>query len=500
MPMTQDAEPGWRLLALWEHLGLSVAHVATQMAGDIAGFVQSAPDRLGHVVLCVPARLDPAPFVPVAGRMTVIAGERGVTATVASVVQARLPDASRWVLTGYDAPGWADVVAERTGEIVEVLSGLPPLPPAALPAGARSHAGISYTVAGSGPPLVLLPFFLAPSQWEPAIASLAERFTVIVLGGRHLGGVAALEDRAAGTSYRAVVGTLWDAMGIGTGDRVLDVGCGSGALDRLLAARLPGGHITATDLNPFLLREAGSLAEEDGCGDRITFQEVNAERLPFADGTFDAAFSVTVLEECDADLGLRELYRVVKPGGRVGVIVRAIDLRQWWNLDLPVALKRKVDVPPQSVGPLGVADASLYPRMRRAGFEGLSCFPSMVTFDKPDGPIWRYREDHVLAQLTGAETEVWRKATQAARDVGLLFMANALHCAVGRKHMREIRCSVCVKPNPALGWTCWMRPMPPVRGQERSRCGSRTRASAGRMCMPMSGPTGTVSWCRICLS
>ncbi len=430
-PMTQDA--GSRLLALWDHLGLTVAHVATQMAGDIAGIVQAAPQRLGGVVLCVPSRLDPAPFVSVAGRTVLIAGQHGLTASVTAAALARLPGASRHVLTGYDAPGWADVVADRTGEILDIFSRVPPLPPVSLPEGAGSHAGITYTIQGAGPPLVLLPFFLAPSQWEPVIPALAQRFTVIVPGGRHLGGVAALEDRAAGASYRAVVGSLWDAMEIGPGETVLDVGCGSGALDRLLARRLTQGHIVATYVNRFLLREAALLAE----GAPIAFQQANAERLPFADGTFDSAFSVTVLEECDADQALRELYRVVRPGGRVGVIVRAIDLPQWWNLDLPADLRRKVEIPPQSVDSLGVADASLYPRMLNAGFAALSCFPSLVTFGNPDGPIWRYREDHVLAQFSAAETSVWRAATGTARDRGLLFMTNPVHCVVGTRPKGE---------------------------------------------------------------
>ena len=170
-----------------------------------------------------------------------------------------------------------------------------------------------------------------------------------------------------------------------------------------------------------------------GLTDRITFQEANAEKLPFQDESFDAAFTVTVLEECDADQALRELYRVVKPGGRVGVIVRSIDLPQWWNLSLPPELKRKVEIPPQSVAALGVADASLYPRMRAAGFVSICGFPSLVTFDNPDGPIWRYREDHILSQLTDPETAIWHSATRAARTEGLLFMANPMHCAVGTK-------------------------------------------------------------------
>ena len=71
--------------------------------------------------------------------------------------------------------------------------------------------------------------------------------------------------------------------------------------------------------------------------------------------------------------------------------------------------------------------------MRLAGFDNLHCFPSLVTFDNPDGPIWRYREDHILAQLTESETVVWRTAIRTARETGLLFMANPMHCVAGTK-------------------------------------------------------------------
>jgi SAM-dependent methyltransferase len=433
--MSQQPTLTERLVSLWDHLGLRAAHVATQMPGDVADLARLHPDRISGLLLCVPSRLDPAPFAAVAARTVMIAGERGMTAEVTARAEPRLPGSRRIVLSDYDAPGWADVVADRTDIITEALRGLTgdATVPSAAP-GAGLHAGIAYQVHGKGPALLLLPFFLAPSQWESAIPGLARDFTVIVLGGRHLGGVAALEDRARGPSYAGMINALFDEIAPAAGNTILDVGCGSGALDRLLARRFAAANpITATDVNPFLLREAAALAAEDGVADRITFRNGNAERLPFPDASFDHAFTVTVLEECDADLALRELFRVVRPGGRVGVIVRAIDMPQWWHLDLPEALRRKVNIPPQSVGPRGVADASLYPRMRAARFEALTCFPTLVTFDRPEGPIWRYREDHVLSQLSDAETAVWRAATGTAREEGLLFMANPLHRAVGRK-------------------------------------------------------------------
>ena len=210
------------------------------------------------------------------------------------------------------------------------------------------------------------------------------------------------------------------------------MGCGSGALDRLLAARLgPGARIDAVDVNRFLLREASDLAAE--FGERIRFAQGSALALPFADQTFDCIFSVTVLEECDADRAIAEMVRVARPGARIGLVVRAIDVRQWWGLSLPAEIRAKAEIPPQSISAGGVADASLYARMRRAGLVDLRAFPALVTLDEPEGPIWRHREDHVLSQLSLAETAVWRAARGAAAKEGLLMQAHALHCAVATK-------------------------------------------------------------------
>jgi SAM-dependent methyltransferase len=438
-----NLSPTERLIALMDHLGLATAHFGTSIPRDISGLAAEHPERLAGIVLCVPSRLDPSPFALVADRVLMIAGERGPAAAATATAAARLLRAERSVLAGYDAPGsWSDPVADRTEEIAGQMTafferlamrGHGPGAPR-FTAREGSHAGISYRVNGSGPPLMLLPFFLAPSQWTPVIPRLAERFTVVTLGGPHLGGVASLEDRARMPSYRAMFRSLIDAIAPGPGETILEIGCGAGSLVRLLAKQLGAANpITAADVNPFLLREAAQLAEAEGLAGLIQFTKGNAEALPFEDEAFDCVYSVTVFEECDAGRAIAEAIRVLRPGGRIGLVVRALDMPQWWNLDLPEAILRKVSVPPQSVAPAGVADRSLYHRMREAGFVDLVCFPSLVTLDRPGGPIWRNREDHVLSQLSLEELPLWHAERDKAEREELLFMAHPLHCAVGTK-------------------------------------------------------------------
>src|SRR5215468_1496068 len=230
---------------LMDHLGLDVAHFGTPIPRDISSMAAEYPGRLGGVVFCVPSRLDPAPFTDIAERVLMICGEHGPAAEATARATGRLPNAERSVLAGYSAPGsWSDAVAERTEEIADRMIAFlearhaDVLRPAAPKEGI--HAGISYKVEGAGPALILLPFFLAPSQWDPAIPRLAERFTVVTTGGPHLGGVASLEDRAQMPSYQAMFRTLIEVIAPRPGETILEIGCGAGSLVRLLARR-PGG-------------------------------------------------------------------------------------------------------------------------------------------------------------------------------------------------------------------------------------------------------------------
>ena len=423
-----------RLAALWDHLGLTAAHVATQMPGSLAGFVAGHPERVAGILIHEPIGCDPDAFAGVADRLTILAGDGGASAQIAATVAAALPESRRLTLAGYAEPGWADHVRDRTAEVVAALKGLsgdaahPQLAPAR-----GVHAGISYDIKGVGPALVLFPLFLAPTQWDAALPELEAHFTVIQLGGASLGGVALLEDRARTPSYRGMVRTLLDMIAPGPGETLLEVGCGSGALARLAATHLDVGPITACDVNAYMVREATLLAAQAGLAHRIAFSEANAEDLPFADGQFDHAYSITVLEECDADRALRELWRVVKPGGRVGVIVRAIDGRHIWRADLPDAVREKVSVVPPQVAPKGIADASLYARMRQAGFEALDFCPASPAFDPRSGDFWRFMVGRAEPRLTPEERPLFREALRAAAVAGTVFATFPHHGAVGRR-------------------------------------------------------------------
>jgi hypothetical protein len=96
-------------------------------------------------------------------------------------------------------------------------------------------AGITYRIRGAGPPLFLIPLSLAPSQWDPLIATLSARYCMISLGGPLLGVVGILEERRH-SNYLTIVKGLLDLVDIRPNEVVLEVGGGSGSLSaRLLA-------------------------------------------------------------------------------------------------------------------------------------------------------------------------------------------------------------------------------------------------------------------------
>jgi SAM-dependent methyltransferase len=218
------------------------------------------------------------------------------------------------------------------------------------------------------------------------------------------------------------------------GEVILEVGCGSGVLDRWLARyTTQGNRIIGVDVNRYLLREATALALEEDLADVITFQEGDAEALPFPDNHVDVALSFTVLEEGNADRMLAELVRVAKPGGRVAAMVRALDIPWVVNVPLRPEVKTKVEIPRGFVGTQGCADASLYRRLHHAGLTHVQMFPQLAAFDEPQTPQAQFAHGAILGVLTAEETQEWHVVMARAVADGTYFIAQPFHCAVGTK-------------------------------------------------------------------
>jgi ubiquinone/menaquinone biosynthesis C-methylase UbiE len=109
---------------------------------------------------------------------------------------------------------------------------------------------------------------------------------------------------------------------IAEGEAVLDVGCGTGTLAILAKRRAgAGGDVCGVDASPEMIERARQKARK--AGSEVAFEIAPAQSLPFADHRFDLALATMMLHHLGRPARaqcLRELARVLKPGGRVLVI------------------------------------------------------------------------------------------------------------------------------------------------------------------------------------
>jgi ubiquinone/menaquinone biosynthesis C-methylase UbiE len=151
-----------------------------------------------------------------------------------------------------------------------------------------------------------------------------------------------LERRAKAEDEVAARDAYLGLLDITAGERVLDVGCGSGAVTRDIAKRVGSrGLVVGLDPSPALLAVARELAQQAGLGDCVEFREGSALRLPFPDRSFDAVVCVTVLSHVPkGEAAIPELVRVLRPGGRLGVFDLDTDMTAFTHPDR--ALTRRI--------------------------------------------------------------------------------------------------------------------------------------------------------------
>lgn len=121
-----------------------------------------------------------------------------------------------------------------------------------------------------------------------------------------------------------IIRTVTESLHLPAGSNGLDVGCGIGLYTLLLGSAVgPGGYVTGLDISKELLARAHSLALKSSVGNRILYKEGDAAKLPFNENSFDWACSMDFAGYAPLDpiLLLKEMGRVVKPGGRVFILM-----------------------------------------------------------------------------------------------------------------------------------------------------------------------------------
>jgi len=192
------------------------------------------------------------------------------------------------------------------------------------------------------------------------------------------------------------------------GEQILEVGCGSGVLCRLVAPHLqPDGHIIGLDVSAHFLNEARRFALNKNLERQITFECGTGEALPYPDAKFDKALAARLLLHArDPDAVVQEMARVLKPGGHAVVMD--------WDYDSVVVdhtdrelTRRLLHWRNDHHGGNNWSGRQLWRRMVTAGFQSLTVHPVVTV---------------VHTEEDGLTQSLWR-AAQVARDSGAISSA-----------------------------------------------------------------------------
>lgn len=213
---------------------------------------------------------------------------------------------------------------------------------------------------------------------------------------------------------RPVAELMLSIAALRPGERVLDVGCGTGVVTRLAAERVgPNGAVAGLDVNPGMLAVARSVTPPDRA---IEWHEASAESMPLPDGAFDAVLCPLSLQFVpDRPAALREVRRVLAPGGRLILSVPgpAAPMFEF----LAEAMGRHVA--PEAVG-FVLAVFALHDEteieglLRDAGFRDVEVTAETVdlSLPAPKDFLWQYIASTPLAAVVSEAEEEARAALE----------------------------------------------------------------------------------------
>ncbi|GAA1237955.1 hypothetical protein GCM10009665_30060 [Kitasatospora nipponensis] len=259
---------------------------------------------------------------------------------------------------------------------------------------------------------------------SPADSAAAARRRKAALA--HTFSLAAEEyDEANGGFFNPIGARLARLAGLRPGDRVLDVGCGRGAvLFAALAEVGPEGYVAGIDLAPGMVRATAAQAAGRGLRN-VSVRVDDAESLGFPDASFEAALSsCAVIFTPDPAAALASLHRVLVPGGRFGFTAFGADEPGWerpgaaLNAFLPPSAARRRQSRAARFNELGRSPEEAAELLHRAGFTDVRTVEHPAATHYPDATAW-WRSLHaggwrgVLDAIPAEQLEAARRAALA---------------------------------------------------------------------------------------
>ena len=136
--------------------------------------------------------------------------------------------------------------------------------------------------------------------------------------------------RAMNVAHSALTDWGLSHVTIGSADTILDVGCGGGRTVQKLAARAPAGRVCGVDYSAASVKASRQTNAEAIAAGRVRIELGSVAALPFPDRTFDLVTAVeTHYYWPDLEANVREILRVLKPGGTIALVAETARDRQW---------------------------------------------------------------------------------------------------------------------------------------------------------------------------